>query len=71
MQQSNDTGLQTDRQVAKRYRLSFHTLRKLRVRGSGPIFVKLGRAVRYRAQDVEAWIASQRRKSTSDLGNTP
>lgn len=57
MQHSNDTALLTDRQVAKRYRLSVNTLRKLRVRGGAPAFIKIGRAVRYRVEDVEAWIA--------------
>jgi predicted DNA-binding transcriptional regulator AlpA len=68
MQQRNDAGLLTDWQVAKRYGLSFHTLRKLRGRGGGPEFIKIGRAARYCAADVEAWIASRRRRSTSDSG---
>jgi hypothetical protein len=34
--------------------------------GSGTPYVKLGRHVRYRAEDVEAWIAGALRTSTSD-----
>ena len=34
--------------------------------GSGPPYVKLGRHVRYRAEDIEAWIAGSLRTSTSD-----
>lgn len=34
--------------------------------GDGPKFVKLGRHVRYRAQDVEEWINQNIRTSTSD-----
>lgn len=33
-------------------------------------FVKIGRSVRYRRSDVEAFIASSIRKSTSDNGAT-
>ncbi len=33
------------------------TLQKWRVRGDGPPFVKVGRLVRYRPEDVEAWVA--------------
>lgn len=35
--------------------------------GEGPKFVKLGRHVRYRASDVEDWIASSVRQSTSEI----
>jgi excisionase family DNA binding protein len=43
-------------------------LEKLRVTGGGPEFVKLGRAVRYEKDALDRWIASNRRRSTSDLG---
>ena len=33
---TDSTRLLTDLQVARRFGLSFHTLRKLRVRGGGP-----------------------------------
>ena len=49
---TDDTRLPTDRQISQRYGLSFHTLRKLRVRGGGPPFIKIGRAVRYRSSDI-------------------
>jgi predicted DNA-binding transcriptional regulator AlpA len=42
------------------------TLQKDRVRGTGPQYVKLGRHVRYRPADVEAWIAQRIRQSTSE-----
>lgn len=32
------------------------TLRKWRCTGRGPVFVKAGRSVRYRPEDVEAWL---------------
>jgi len=36
--------------------------------GEGPRFVKLGRHVRYRADDVLAWIEANARTSTSGEG---
>lgn len=44
-------------------------LNVLRVRGGGPAFLKIGRAVCYDPADLEAWAASKRRASTSDQGD--
>lgn len=41
--------------VALRLGVSVHTLRAWRRRGKGPCYLKLGRAVRYRAADVLAF----------------
>jgi predicted DNA-binding transcriptional regulator AlpA len=48
--------------------LNFHQgwAAKARVRGDGPKFVKLGRAIRYRKPDVEAWLAEHVKNSTSE-----
>jgi predicted DNA-binding transcriptional regulator AlpA len=46
--------------------LSVSTLNKLRVFGGGPVFLKLGRRVAYDVADLDAWLASKRRRSTSD-----
>lgn len=48
--------------------LSVSTLNKLRVFGGGPIFLKLGRRVAYDLADLDAWLATKRRRSTSDAG---
>jgi hypothetical protein len=48
--------------------LSVRTFEGLRLRGGGPSYVKLGRAVRYRRADVVAWAAGKLRRSTSDTG---
>jgi predicted DNA-binding transcriptional regulator AlpA len=48
--------------------LSVSTLNKLRVFGGGPVFLKLGRRVAYDVTDLNAWLASKRRRSTSDAG---
>ena len=48
------------------------TLRKWRWEGKGPKFIKIGRKVAYRDSDINAFIDSQVRCSTSDLGtHTP
>ena len=43
----------TDVDVAKRFGVSRFTVRSWRLKGIGPRFLKLGRAVRYRRQDVD------------------
>ena len=48
--------------------LSVSTLNKLRVFGGGPVFLKLGRRVAYDLTDLDAWLATKRRRSTSDTG---
>jgi len=46
----------TDIEVAARLGVSPFTLRAWRYRGVGPRFLKLGRAVRYRPDDVDAYL---------------
>lgn len=41
-------------------------LAKWRVTGEGPKFVKLGKRVAYRQQDIDSWIESKVRSSTSE-----
>ena len=49
--------------------LAASTLAKMRLRGSGPTFLKAGpRVVVYDTRDLDAWLASRRRRSTSDRG---
>lgn len=50
-----------DVEVADRLNVSLQTVRNWRGRREGPRFVKLGkRAVRYRPEDVEAFIEGER-----------
>lgn len=42
-----------------------NTLAKFRVTGGGPAFHKIGRRVRYRLSDLDAWLANRRYDSTS------
>jgi hypothetical protein len=48
--------------------LSARTLEKHRCFGTGPVFRKLGGRVVYAIEDLEAWAALGRRRSTSDPG---
>jgi predicted DNA-binding transcriptional regulator AlpA len=45
---------------------SASTFEKMRLSGGGPIYSKLGRRVVYRVEDLDAWLATHRRRSTSD-----
>ena len=46
--------------------LSASTLNKMRVFGGGPKYLKLGRTVRYDLADLDSWLATKRRASTSE-----
>lgn len=51
--------------------LSPRTLESLRLRGGGPAFIAVtAKAVRYRRRDLEDWILTRRRTSTSDPGHS-
>ncbi len=50
--------------AAKRIGLSVSSLNKMRCYGTGPVFYKLGSAIFYRADDLDAWLAERRRTST-------
>ena len=43
-------------EVAKRVGMSVASVRHWRVKKTGPRFYKIGAAVRYRPEDVDAWI---------------
>ena len=48
-------------------KLSPSTLEKLRVSGCGPAFLKPRRRVVYRLSDIDNWLNSSRRGSTSHI----
>lgn len=58
-----------EKDVAEILGLSPRTLQKMRVEGGGPEFHKFGHAVRYELAEIEAWVESRRRRSTSDNGD--
>jgi hypothetical protein len=59
--------LLTEKNLAERWGYSPNTLRKWRVEGRGPDFIKLiGRGIRYDLDVIEAIEIDSRRSSTSD-----
>lgn len=66
---SKQTGIPNRfRRSLNRSSISASTLNKYRVFGGGPVFCKVGRTVVYDPSDLDAWLASCRRVSTSDNG---
>jgi predicted DNA-binding transcriptional regulator AlpA len=64
-----DDALLTDVQLAAHLGIGRSTLQKMRLSGSGPVYIKIGRKVtRYRMSDVQVWLAARERKSTADPG---
>ena len=57
-------------EAAEYLRLSDKTLARWAWAGKGPVFRKIGGAVRYDLSDLEAFITAARRQSTSDDGTT-
>jgi predicted DNA-binding transcriptional regulator AlpA len=58
--------LLSQREAATLLHLSERTLERFRVSGTGPKFIRLGRSIRYRLADIEAFIASRIVASTSE-----
>jgi hypothetical protein len=54
------------KQMARRYGVSPRTLERLRVKGGGPSFIKIGKQVRY--PDDSIWVKTRLRNSTSEDG---
>ena len=65
---SRGTGLLNETQAADLLNIKVPTLRRWRWAGKGPTFLKIGGAVRYDPADLESFLASARRTSTSDTG---
>jgi len=62
------TTLLPQQTVAARLGVTARTIERWRTEGAGPPFLKVGRGVRYDEADLSAWLAAQRRLSTSDPG---
>ena len=58
--------LLTQPQAAELTRLSGRTLERHRLAGTGPKFVRLGRRVLYRRDDLEQWLIECTYRSTSE-----
>lgn len=48
--------LMTEKQLSAQLHASLASVRRWRLLGRGPRFVKLGSLVRYRPEDIEDWI---------------
>ena len=56
------------KEAAAYLKSSTSTLAKKRLRGDGPAYTKFGRLVLYAKRDLDEFLASRRRLSTSDAG---
>ena len=56
MQETHEMAGLTETDVAYRLGISAQTLRSWRWQRKGPTFLKVGRAVRYRPEDIEAFL---------------
>lgn len=60
--------LMTSRDLAERLGCTPAALERMRAERRGPSFLKIGALVRYSESDVEAWLETRRRSSTTDHG---
>jgi predicted DNA-binding transcriptional regulator AlpA len=49
--------LLTESQVSEKLHVSLACLRRWRLVGEGPQYIKVGQLVRYRPEDLDAWVA--------------
>ncbi len=61
--------LLTTAQAATHLGLSRHYLNESRAAGTGPAYVKLGRMVRYRHADLDAWVTAALRTRIEDVAH--
>ena len=66
MTTSNRANLLTPKQAAEYLQIKVQTLATWRNQGKGPKFCKVGRAVRYRPQDLETYITSDFQHSSTN-----
>lgn len=52
------SSLMTEDEVSKRLNVSVASLRRWRLQDRGPAFLKVSALVRYRPEDLEAWLAA-------------
>jgi excisionase family DNA binding protein len=50
--------LMTEVELSERLNVSLASLRRWRLEGRGPRFIKVGSLVRYRPEDLDEWLAS-------------
>lgn len=62
------TDFLTSKKTAETLNSSERTLERHRANGTGPVFIKFGRRILYRLEDIEAWVKANTFRSTSDYG---
>lgn len=55
-----------EKQLSELIGLSLHTLRRWRVIGEGPRFIKIGSCVRYDPADIAAWLNARKDANTRE-----
>lgn len=61
----------TAKQAAHYLNSSTSTLAKRRLNGTGPAFVRIGRAIRYPKADLDAWMDASRRATSVVCASRP
>ncbi len=59
------------KEAARALRLATASLAKMRCRGGGPDYLKLGRRIVYERSALDHWLDARRAKSTSDAARLP
>lgn len=66
MDSMGNSKLLTPTQVSERIQRPVRTLERWRSTGEGPAFVRLGRRIAYREEDVDAWLSRRVYASRAD-----
>jgi predicted DNA-binding transcriptional regulator AlpA len=69
--QPSEKRMLTDIEVAARLGVSRFTVRSWRLKGMGPRFLKMGRAVRYRPHDVDDYERKALVETHVEVGHAP
>lgn len=56
--------LLTSKEFATMIQISENAAAKMRMEGTGPVFIKIGRRVMYHPDDISAWIDANRQTRT-------
>ncbi|WP_395541042.1 helix-turn-helix transcriptional regulator [Neotabrizicola sp. sgz301269] len=62
MKEHDEDRLMTRKEVEERFAITKRFLELSAMRGGGPRLVRVGRLVRYRVKDIQAWIESRATK---------
>ena len=58
--------LYNEKETAKLLSMSVKTLQRYRYTGGGPIYIKLGKSVRYKESDIEKYVSERTRYITTE-----